>query len=215
MRMRLGLLQDPAVIERQIAREAEKAAEARRKAKDRESSSAPANPANPPKSSFDVPNEQEAKEQAKAHRHDLNEAEEKVRKEEDERKARIKIRPLSEAKAIDSGANFISEAFLFLVAGGLILFESWRGRRKDVKRRDEVKERLDRLEEREQELESLKDKVQRLRVKFADGETQPVSTGLGHDDETPPKKGSETKTDINRTDNKSSRAPQQRKEKTQ
>ncbi|KAL4786605.1 optic atrophy 3 protein-domain-containing protein [Aspergillus varians] len=57
------------------------------------------------------------------------------------------IRPLSESKAIESGATFISESFLFLVAGGLILFESWRSRRKENTRRDDVEARLNELEE--------------------------------------------------------------------
>lgn len=60
-----------------------------------------------------------------------------------------KIRPLSEPKAIESGANFISEAFLFSVAAGLIFFESWRSRRKDAARRDDVADRLNDLEESE------------------------------------------------------------------
>ncbi|KAI9369400.1 hypothetical protein BJX61DRAFT_519800 [Aspergillus egyptiacus] len=59
------------------------------------------------------------------------------------------IRPLSESKAIESGATFISETFLFLVAGGLILFESWRSRRKETNRRDDVAARLKELEESE------------------------------------------------------------------
>lgn len=60
-----------------------------------------------------------------------------------------RIRPLSEAKAIDSGANFISEAFLFFVAGSLIVFESWRSRRKENNRREDVADRLAGLEESE------------------------------------------------------------------
>ncbi|KAL1998499.1 hypothetical protein VTN02DRAFT_6060 [Thermoascus thermophilus] len=59
------------------------------------------------------------------------------------------IRPLSESKAIDSGANFISEAFLFMVAGGLIVFESWRSRRKETSRREDVEGRLAELEQSE------------------------------------------------------------------
>lgn len=58
------------------------------------------------------------------------------------------IRPLSESKAIDRGATFISEFFLFAVAGSLILFESVRSRRKETSRQDIVTERLERLEER-------------------------------------------------------------------
>ncbi|OJJ31219.1 hypothetical protein ASPWEDRAFT_141349 [Aspergillus wentii DTO 134E9] len=59
------------------------------------------------------------------------------------------IRPLSESKAIESGATFISEAFLFIVAGGLIVFESWRSRRKENTRREDVESRLAELEESE------------------------------------------------------------------
>lgn len=57
------------------------------------------------------------------------------------------IRPLSEAKAIEIGANFISETFLFLVAGGLIVFESFRSRRKETTRREDVDARLAELEQ--------------------------------------------------------------------
>lgn len=63
-------------------------------------------------------------------------------------KAEPRIRPLSESKAVDAGANFISEAFLFVVAGGLILLESLRSRRKEANRRDAVREKLDLLETR-------------------------------------------------------------------
>lgn len=59
-----------------------------------------------------------------------------------------RIRPLTESKAIESGANFISETFLFLVAGGLIVFESWRSRNKESTRREGVEERLSSLEKK-------------------------------------------------------------------
>ncbi|EPS38411.1 hypothetical protein H072_7859 [Dactylellina haptotyla CBS 200.50] len=57
------------------------------------------------------------------------------------------IRPLSDSKAIENGANFISEFFLFSVAGGLILFETLRNRKKEMDRRDEVADKLAALEE--------------------------------------------------------------------
>lgn len=56
------------------------------------------------------------------------------------------IRALSESKAIATGANFISEGFLFAVAVSLIMAESYRGYRKNTQRRDLVAERLDSLE---------------------------------------------------------------------
>ncbi|KAI9884201.1 MAG: Cell cycle serine/threonine-protein kinase cdc5/MSD2 [Watsoniomyces obsoletus] len=73
-------------------------------------------------------------------------------KDRDDKKTTVvkqRIRPLSEAKAIDAGANFISEAFLFMVAGGLIVLEQWRSRRKENNRREDIAERLAALEESE------------------------------------------------------------------
>ncbi|KZT57528.1 OPA3-domain-containing protein [Calocera cornea HHB12733] len=55
------------------------------------------------------------------------------------------IKPLSEAKAIQNGANSIAEGFLFAVAAGLILAESWRSSRSASKRRDKVDDHLDEL----------------------------------------------------------------------
>lgn len=57
------------------------------------------------------------------------------------------IRQLSESKAIATGANFISESFLFAVAVSLIMAESYRGYRKESKRRDGVAERIENLED--------------------------------------------------------------------
>lgn len=78
------------------------------------------------------------------------------------------IRPLSDAKAIDTGANFISEAFLFMVAGGLIVFESWRSRRKEANRREGVEDRLGVLQEKVGELEGevirAREEEERLRL---------------------------------------------------
>lgn len=81
-----------------------------------------------------------------------------------------RIRPLTESKAIDAGANFISEFFLFSVAGTLIFVEALRSKRKEASRRDTVLERLDlletrkrqdqeRLEEQEREHELLQQRV--------------------------------------------------------
>lgn len=66
-----------------------------------------------------------------------------------------KPRKLIEAKAIDTGANFISEAFLFSVAGGLILAESYRSRRSAANRRDVVDDRLEELSDHIKDLKLL------------------------------------------------------------
>ncbi|KAI9828902.1 MAG: hypothetical protein M1826_005825 [Phylliscum demangeonii] len=79
-----------------------------------------------------------------------------------------RIRPLTEAKAIDTGATFISEAFLFFVGGSLILFEAWRSRRKENTRREDVADRLAELAESERNarrgLVALEREVIRLRA---------------------------------------------------
>ncbi|KIK69768.1 hypothetical protein GYMLUDRAFT_212602 [Collybiopsis luxurians FD-317 M1] len=56
------------------------------------------------------------------------------------------IRPLSETKAIDSGANALAEGFLFSVAAALILGETYRTARNQNKRRDDVDDKLENLE---------------------------------------------------------------------
>ncbi|EIW68995.1 hypothetical protein M231_06843 [Tremella mesenterica] len=57
------------------------------------------------------------------------------------------IKPLNDVRAIQNGATFLAESFLFLVGAGLIVGETWRSSRKETRRRDEVHERLDNLEE--------------------------------------------------------------------
>jgi hypothetical protein len=124
MRLRLGLLQDPAAIDRQIAREVAEA-EARRKR-----AAIPT-----------VKTEEQTKREELLLKKEVKDIEGKVKE-----KTQPRIRPLSESKAIETGANFISETFLFCVAGGIIVFEWWRQGRKESNRRDEVSDRLSSLE---------------------------------------------------------------------
>ncbi|KIW07560.1 uncharacterized protein PV09_01516 [Verruconis gallopava] len=142
MRLRIGLLQDPAAIERQIQREVKEAE--KRRLKD-------AIPT--------VKTEAETLAEEAAKSKERKEAEEYV-------KATLKaprIRPLSENKAIETGANFIAEAFLFLVAGGLILAESWRRDRKEKKQDAEVN---DALLIAEREREEMKQKLELLQAEI-------------------------------------------------
>jgi hypothetical protein len=76
-----------------------------------------------------------------------------IKQIEEKAKALPRVRPLSETKAIETGANFISETFLFCVAGGVIVFEYWRQRRKEANRRDEVADRMDALDSRIERIE--------------------------------------------------------------
>jgi hypothetical protein len=132
MRLRLGLLQNAATIDRIAAKEAKEAAEAHAK-----------------KRRAEIPT---VKTEAQTKADEAAAAKEKSssgEKSKTSSTANPRIRPLSEAKAIDFGANFISEAFLFAVAGSLIVYESFRSRRKENSRREDVAVRISELEENE------------------------------------------------------------------
>lgn len=157
MRWRIGLLQDAAAIERQVAKE--HAADAAKKHKH-----------------TTIPTVK-TEAQMKA---DLEAAAKAAKEEQEPPKPRPKpkIRPLSEAKAIETGANFISETFLFGVAASLILFESWRSGRKESQRRNDVAERLADLEDSERAarmaLVELEREVLRLRAKEKNAKTTSI-----------------------------------------
>ena len=144
MRMRLGVIHDSAEVQKEAAKEAE----AKRQP-----------------SVATVKTEA----QMKADEIRAKEKEREAEKAEKKAKARPRIRPLSEAKAIDSGATFISETFLFLVAGGLIVFESFRSRRKETSRREDVADRIGELERSEKAaregMVELEKEILRLRQK--------------------------------------------------
>ncbi|TFK32595.1 optic atrophy 3 protein-domain-containing protein [Crucibulum laeve] len=69
------------------------------------------------------------------------------------------IRPLSENRAIENGANSLAEGFLFSVAAALIIGEAWRSSRSQSKRRDSVDDQLDDLGTRLTELTARVDKI--------------------------------------------------------
>ncbi|KAJ5153757.1 uncharacterized protein N7500_009196 [Penicillium coprophilum] len=146
MRLRLGTLRDSAAAQRRAAAEAEA-----RKHK-------PSMPTVRNAADMKAAEEAEAKAKAAA--------------EEAAKPHHYHIRPLSESKAIESGANFISESFLFLVAGSLILFESWRSRNKESTRREGVEGRLAELEKSEEAareaLVALEKELLQLRAKHGD-----------------------------------------------
>ncbi|KAL6711969.1 hypothetical protein ACN47E_003012 [Coniothyrium glycines] len=140
MRMRLGLLQDPAVIDRQIKKEVAAAEAARRKAQ---------TPTVPTKE------EMEAEEA-------LSEKDREAIKKKAEERSKPRIRPLSEQKAIETGANFAAEAFIFAVGISVIVFEQWRQRRKAKNARDDIREDLEQLQN---ELKSVKAELEEWKAK--------------------------------------------------
>ncbi|KAL9116905.1 MAG: hypothetical protein Q9187_006564 [Circinaria calcarea] len=150
MRLRLGLLQNPEAIEKQIAREAAEAAAKKQKS--------------------EIPT---VKTQAQAEADEISATKEMEKTTEKTKSTASKprIRPLSEAKAIDSGANFISETFLFGVGLSLIIFERYWSKRKEAARREDVNDELNELKAEKkatrQALIALEREVLRLREKGA------------------------------------------------
>ncbi|KAF2270720.1 hypothetical protein CC78DRAFT_539208 [Lojkania enalia] len=146
MRMRLGLLQDPAVIDRQIAKEVAAAEAARKKSQ--------------------IPTVKTEAETKAEEALTAKEREEIRKKKEAAHKPRI--RPLSEAKAIEMGANFAAETFIFAVGIGVIVFEQWRQRRKAKNQRDDIREDL---EELQQELKSVRAELEDVKARNAETST--------------------------------------------
>ncbi|KAF2218051.1 hypothetical protein CERZMDRAFT_31447 [Cercospora zeae-maydis SCOH1-5] len=137
MRMRLGILHDPDAQQRMHEREQRLAEEKKRKA--------------------EQPTVRTELEQKKHEEQAAKEAADAAAgkpKEEQHKPLKPKIRPLSEARAIELGANFFSEAFIFMVAVSLLLAENYRRSAKENDRRDEVAERLEELEATVLELRS-------------------------------------------------------------
>lgn len=78
---------------------------------------------------------------------------------------RIKIRPLNDKKAVENGANFMSEFFIFLVAGSLILYETYRSRKKASDEKDQLADDISTLQS---EIMFIKEKLESMDVKFDD-----------------------------------------------
>ncbi|KAF2468255.1 uncharacterized protein BDR25DRAFT_291023 [Lindgomyces ingoldianus] len=141
MRMRLGLLQDPAVIDRQIAKEVAAAEAARKKAQ--------------------IPTvKTEAR--MKAEEAMSEKEKEAIRKKAEAAHKPPRIRPLSEAKAIETGANFAAETFIFTVGIGVIVFEQWRQRRKARNQRGGLE---DKLEDLQTELKAVKAELDEVKAR--------------------------------------------------
>lgn len=76
-----------------------------------------------------------------------------------------KVRPLNDKKAVENGANFLSETFIFSVAGGIVLFESWRQRQKELSRRETIADDIKTLQ---YEIDYLKNKLKEYNVRLDD-----------------------------------------------
>ena len=72
-------------------------------------------------------------------------------------------------RAIQNGANALAEGFLFSVAAGLILAETYRSSRSNTKRREDVDDRIEVLEEQLAKAHTI---IQRLEEKIQSVEEQ-------------------------------------------
>jgi len=66
-------------------------------------------------------------------------------------------------RAIDRGANFLAESFLFGVAASLIIAETWRSSNKESKRREGVSDAIEDLKVSQVKMEQS---LEKLRVDF-------------------------------------------------
>lgn len=64
-------------------------------------------------------------------------------------------------RAVTNGANTLAEGFLFAVAAGLILAETWRSSRSGAKRRDAIDDQIEELQEQVKILTEQMHNVQR------------------------------------------------------
>jgi hypothetical protein len=62
-------------------------------------------------------------------------------------------------RAIENGANLLAEGFLFAVAAGLIVGETWRSSRKEGRRREGVDDQLEELKEQLGQLQGFLEEV--------------------------------------------------------
>jgi hypothetical protein len=61
---------------------------------------------------------------------------------------RFKVILIQNQRAIQNGANFIAEGFLFSVGASLIIAETWRSSRSQSKRREDVDDKIEEMEQR-------------------------------------------------------------------
>ncbi|PVU92802.1 hypothetical protein BB561_003610 [Smittium simulii] len=76
------------------------------------------------------------------------------------------VRPLNEAKAVDNGAEFIGEAFIFSVAALIILLEAHRQRTVSKKEKKRLEDRLEYLESLPNEIIRLEQAIDMLAAEF-------------------------------------------------
>ena len=82
-------------------------------------------------------------------------------------KGKVENKPLSEERAVEKGSEILSEAFLYSVAAGYIVFEYWRSVRKDQRKEEaqnheiaDLQVQTERLEQQMTQLQHTLDSLQ-------------------------------------------------------
>ncbi|CAN3479467.1 hypothetical protein DICA1_E19878 [Diutina catenulata] len=120
---------------------------------------------------------------------------------------KFKVRPLNDNKAIETGATFLSESFIFSVAFGLIVYESVRSRKKAATQREAL---ADDIEVLQGEMDHIKNRLKELNIivddyKIPEGYRPKYVKVNGEDDAThnsttsKPSDSSETKSESAKT----------------
>lgn len=125
--------------------------------------------------------------------------------EEAQPQPRPKVRPLNEAKAIANGANFLSEAFLFLIAATLIIGENYRSSAKNKRQRNRTEEKV----------EEVADALNKLCARL---DVDPRAIGLdvaehNEDEESPDKPDLDGQADLEEEASRHAAAVQHRRQK--
>lgn len=78
----------------------------------------------------------------------------------------VEIRPLNEEKAVQAPSDFLGEAFIFSVGGGVVIYEVQRSARSEARKEEARKQELEDLKKRDEvvavELDMLRDRVEEL-----------------------------------------------------
>lgn len=70
------------------------------------------------------------------------------------------VQPLKEEKAVEIGAEILSETFIFVVASSIILYEYWNSRQKAAAQEAEQDKDIDVLQEKLKDAENRLSKVE-------------------------------------------------------
>lgn len=76
-----------------------------------------------------------------------------------------KVRPLNDRKAIEDGATFLAETFVFGVAGSIIVYETYKAKKKQNERTEMIEDDIRALQD---EIEYIRKKLNEHNVKLDD-----------------------------------------------